>query len=112
MAALPSETSENSGTREVTASVVRSAWAAAQEWTAAWKAGSSQLRTVVDGLEDLGTDSVPSNKVHEAAKGVHGALVKMVSGMWWLKETLPIASQKLRHKTACTFHPLDIFHSK
>lgn len=77
VAAPPSETSENRGTREITASVVRSAWAAAQEWTTAWKAGSSQLRTVVDGLEGLGTDSIPSSKVHEAAKGVHGALVKM-----------------------------------
>ncbi|XP_045125781.1 uncharacterized protein LOC123513034 [Portunus trituberculatus] len=91
VAAPPSETSQNNGTREVTASVVRSAWAAAQEWTAAWKAGSSQLRTVVDGLEGLGTDSVPAHKVHEAAKGVHGALVKMrgsVAAMAGLLEQL------------------------
>ncbi|KAG0724056.1 Nuclear fragile X mental retardation-interacting protein 1 [Chionoecetes opilio] len=77
VAAGPHETSANRGTREVTAAVVRSAWAAAQEWTGAWKVGSSQLRTVVDGLEGLEAACAPEKTVHEAAKGVHAALVKM-----------------------------------
>lgn len=63
----------------MTEAVVRSAWAAAQEWTGAWKVGSGHLRTVVDGLEGLGGDGVPEKGVHDAANSVHAALVKMVS---------------------------------
>lgn len=79
MAAPPCETTINKAAREVTGAVVRSAWAAAQEWTVAWKVGSSHLKTVVDGLEGLGGDGVPDKGVHDAAKSVHDALVKMVS---------------------------------
>ena len=79
MAAAPPVTTDNRGTREVTAAVVRSAWEATQEWTAAWKVGLGQLRMMVDGLEGLGLDSAPEKRIHEAAKKVYDALVKMVS---------------------------------
>ncbi|XP_050740395.1 uncharacterized protein LOC127010403 isoform X2 [Eriocheir sinensis] len=77
VAAPPCETTDSKAAREVTEAVVRSAWAAAQEWTVAWKVGSGHLKMVVDGLEGLEGDRVPEKAVHDAAKSVHGALVKM-----------------------------------
>lgn len=79
MAAPPCETKDTKAAREVTEAVVRSAWAATQEWTVEWKAGSGFLKQVVDGLEGLEGDGVPEKTVHDAAKGVHTALEKMVS---------------------------------
>lgn len=79
MATPPSETKDSKAAREVTEAVVRSAWAAAQEWTGAWKVGSGHLKMVVDGLDSLEGDGVPGKVIHDAAKSVHDALVKMVS---------------------------------
>ncbi|KAK7070851.1 hypothetical protein SK128_017181 [Halocaridina rubra] len=71
------EAKEGASVRDIVSSIVRSAWAKAQEWTVAWKAGSSHLKMVVETVINLKEDEEIAPVVHEAGLQLHSSINKM-----------------------------------
>lgn len=80
---------ERDRVREVISAVVRSVWASAQDWTVAWRDGTTHLKAVVTGLltaegedEDENTNIPPS--VHTAANQLASSVAKMVCDIYFV----------------------------
>ncbi|XP_064102809.1 uncharacterized protein LOC135212977 [Macrobrachium nipponense] len=89
--------------RDIVASIVRDAWAKAQDWTVAWKTGKTQLKSVVESLINLPEDEQVEPLVHESALQLHTCITKMQACVSILNELLEnlIKVEKLQTGKKC-----------